>query len=114
MAKEKSPVAEIKTFKTIHEKYKFLSENTRQQRGVSWYKNPDMDENLPDGNFTLVQILDEQYNRENSPFKEQGYVKYIPQAEIKPPVEARKVRDLTKGGKVEGKNYEADSEPETV
>lgn len=90
---DKNPVVEIKTFKTIHEKYRFLSENTRPQRGVSFYMNPAMDESLPDGNFTLVQIPDEQYNRANSPFKEQGYMKYIPQAETKAPVEAKKVKE---------------------
>ena len=109
---DKNPVIEIKAFKTIHEKYKALSENTRVQRGVSWYGNHAMDENLPEGNFTLVQIADDQYNREGSPFKEQGYIKYVPQVETKAPVEAKKVKEV-KTAETKAP-VESDPEPEKV
>ena len=86
------------TYKTIHEKYEAVSKTARPQRGVSWYMNPSMDASLPEGNFTLVQIPDDQYKRKESledgsgqsPWQLQGYVKYTPQAKVEPPVEARR------------------------
>lgn len=89
-------VVEIKTFDSIHAKFAHLSDPkvTRQIRGVSWYMNPEMDKTLPAGNFTLVQIPDEQYKGRDgadSAWKRQGYVKYKPVEKAAPPMEAKKV-----------------------
>lgn len=83
-------------YKSIHDKFGAISKSARPQRGVSWYCNPTMDESLPEGNFVLIQIPDEQFNKKASdgtpgPYELQGYVRYIPQAHVEPPVEAKKV-----------------------
>ena len=80
-------------YATIHEKYAEVTKKTRLQRGLSWYENPSMTADMPDGNFVLIQIPDDQYNRENSAWKDQGYIKYVPQIATPLPVEARRVLD---------------------
>ena len=89
-------MADLPTYKSIHEKFEAVSKTARTQRGVSWYANPTMDKHLQDGNFVLVQIPDAQFNRRESDdvpsaWESQGYVKYVPQAKVDPPVEAKKV-----------------------
>lgn len=89
-------MADLPTFKTVHEKFEAISKGVRVQRGVSWYCNPTMDESLPDGNFVLIQIPDDQYNKKSSdggpsPYELQGYVKYVPVAQAAAPVEAKRV-----------------------
>lgn len=89
-------IAEIKTYKSVHEKYEDVSKNARIQRGMSWYINPAMDKTLPDGHFTLIQIPDAQFARnpadgEVSPWKEQGYIPYKPAIKVESPAEAKKV-----------------------
>jgi hypothetical protein len=89
-------MADLPTFQTVHEKFEAISKGVRVQRGVSWYCNPTMDESLPEGNFVLIQIPDDQYNKKSSdggpsPFELQGYIKYVPQAKVEAPVEAKRV-----------------------
>jgi hypothetical protein len=79
-------------YATIHEKYADISKKTRLMRGLSWYENPSMTADLPEGNFVLIQIPDDQYNRENGAWKEQGYIKYVPQVATTAPIEAKRVK----------------------
>jgi len=74
-------VKEVKTYKDVHEKYEDLVKATRPQRDVSWYMNPDMD---TEGAPVLIQIPDAQFKPEDSPWREQGYIKYTPKVKVEP------------------------------
>jgi len=76
-------MANDKMYNNAQEKYDELTaaQSGRQQRGLSWYVNPEMDS---PGNPVLIQIPDAQFNRAESPWKEQGYSKFTPHVKVVP------------------------------
>lgn len=80
-------MADPKTYASIGEKYEALTAGKRQRPGMIWLQNPTKD---TQGNFTLVEVSEKQFNAPNSPYKKRGFAKYV-HAKVAPaPVEAKK------------------------
>ena len=73
---------------TIEEKFASLTKGKRQNLNMVWLTNPRMNANDPE-NPTLVEAPLAQFNKENSAWKKQGYIKFVPAAPAPEPVEAK-------------------------
>lgn len=73
---------------TIEEKFASLTKGKRQNLNMVWLTNPGMNARDPE-NPTLVEVPLAQFNKENSVWKKQGYVKFVPSVPAPEPVEAK-------------------------
>lgn len=75
----------------LAEKYEKQVKTTRPMNGQIWLTNDAMNAKDP-ANPVLVVTMAAQFNRENSPFKKQGYRLYKHERIAPVPAEAKKVK----------------------